>query len=151
MATFIKGETGVLSIWVAGAPGSYLPIGCATSISMDSSLSVIESNTKCDPGVTIKSAGVFAYTLSIDGNYIDTTSVAAPDLDVLFSHDSFLALQRAGTSIEFSLDTGLADTTYYGEAIISDLSASFGSGDELAAFSVTLNGSGDVALVDPNV
>jgi len=149
MPDFIKGEVGVISIWdsTVGVP-AYFPIACATSITLDTATSVIESNTKCDPGVTIKNAGVFSYTLSIDGQYIDTTSAGGDDTKR--SHDALLELQQAETLIEYELDTGLADTTYYGDAIISDLSLTLGSGDEIATFSCTLNGSGAIVTTDPN-
>jgi hypothetical protein len=151
MANTIKGEVGILSLWDATiTTPAYLPIACATSHTLDTSTSIIESNTKCDPGVTIKQAGVFSYTISLDGQYLDTTSAGAPDLDTLGSHDYLLALQQTGAVVEFELDTGLADTTYYGDAIISDLSLTQGSGDEISTFSLTLNGSGAIVTTDPN-
>lgn len=151
MANTIKGEVGILSLWDATiTTPAYLPIACTTSFSLDTATSVIESNTKCDPGVTIKQAGVFSYTISVDGQYLDTTSVGSADLDTRASHDYLLVLQQAGTLVEFELDSGLADTTYYGDAIISDLSLTQGSGDEISTFSMTLNGSGAIVTVDPN-
>lgn len=151
MADTIKGETGILSLWDATITiPAYLPIACATSHTLDSSTSIIESNTKCDPGVTIKKAGTFSYTMSLDGEYLDTTSAGSAVLDTMGSHDYLLALQQAGTLVEFELDTGLADTTYYGDAIISDLSLTQGSGDEISTFSLTLNGSGAIVTTDPN-
>lgn len=151
MANTIKGELGILSIWDADITvPAYLPIACSTSHSIDTSTSIIESNTKCDPGVTIKQPGVFSYTISFDGQYLDTTSAAAPDLDIKASHDYLLTKQQAGALLEFELDTGLADTTYYGDAYISDLSLTQGAGDEISSFSLTLAGSGAIVTTDPN-
>ena len=145
MANPIKGEVGIVFIWDGAA---YRPIACLTSNSLSSALSVIESNTKCDPGVVIKNAGQFSYTISMDGEYIDTTSVGGDTTKA--SHDYLFDLQRAKTPVVFKLDTGLADTTYYGNALISDLDLTQPAGDEVSTFSATFEGSGDILTTDPN-
>ena len=145
MATFIKGEVAIVYIDEAGV---WLPIACLTSNSLNSTLGTIETETKCDPGVVISQSGTFNYSLDMEGNYIDTTSVGGDTAKA--SHDKLFALQQAKTSVTWRLDTGLADNSqYYGTAVISDLSADFPSGDEFATFSATFQGSGAVVLVDP--
>lgn len=147
MANVIKGELGILSIW--DGVSAYKPVACLTSTSLDTALSIIESNTKCDPGVTIKTAGTFSYTLGVDGEYIDTTSVGGDTTKN--SHDALLVLQQNKTVVEWKLETGLADTTYYGNAFISDLSLTQGAGEEISTFSATFAGSGAIVTTDPNV
>ena len=144
MATPIKGEVGILYV----ADGStYRPVACLTSNSLSTAVSVIESNTKCNPGVTKKQAGMFSYTLEAEGEYIDTTSVGGDDTKA--SHDYLFDLQLAKDLITWKLVTGVTGATYYGSALISDLSLDMGSGDDLATFSLTLDGDGEVTTVDP--
>lgn len=144
MATKIKGENLILYVWDNTI---YRPIACLTSNSLSETQNIIESQTKCDPGVIIKTAGTYSYELSAEGEYIDTTSAGAEITSA--SHDYLHSI--FGTSITWRLDTGLADTPfYYGTAIINDLSADFASGDDLATFSASLTGSGNIVEVDPN-
>jgi hypothetical protein len=145
MADFIKGEVAILYIYDGAV---YRPIACLTSNSLNSTLGVIETQTKCEPGQTIKGAGSFAYTIDAEGNYIDTTS-AGGETDKA-SHDYLLTKQQTKEIITWRLDTGLADTpNYYGEGLISDLTADFPAGDEFATFSATIDGSGDIVTSDP--
>lgn len=140
----IHGKVGILSIWDTTA---YKPVACLTSNSLATSLSVIESNTKCDPGNTVRNPDQFSYDISADGEYIDTTSVGGDTAKA--SHDWLLAKQMAKTNVIWKLDTGLADTDYYGTAILSDLNLDQPS-DANSTFSVTLSGSGAILLDDPN-
>ncbi len=143
----IKGENGVLYIYAT----TWKPVACLTSNSLNSTVSIIESQTKCNPGVVEKQAGTFSYTIDAEGEYIDTTSVGGDTAKK--SHDALLALQMAKTTVEWKIDTDVTDATsikYYGNAIITDLSLSQGSGDEISTFSATLDGSGAIVLVDPN-
>ena len=142
--TIIHGKLGILSIWDTSA---YKPIACLTSNSLSTSLSVIESNTKCDPGNTVRNANEFSYEISADGEYIDTTSVGGDTTKA--SHDFLLELQMAKTNVTWKLDSGLADTIYYGTAILSDLNLDQPS-DANSTFSATLSGTGAIVLVDPN-
>lgn len=57
--------------------------------------------------------------------------------------------QKLKGLITWKLVTGVTGATYYGEAIISDLSLDQGAGDELSTFSLTLDGSGDIVETDP--
>lgn len=144
MAT-IKGEVGILYIYDGTI---YRPVACLTSNSLATTVGVIESNTKCNPGVTVKQAGLFTYNISADGEYIDTTSVGGETTKA--SHDYLLGVQMAKTPITWKLDTGVTGAVYYGTAIITDLNLDQGSGDDLSTFSATLDGSGDIVKVDPN-
>jgi predicted secreted protein len=144
MSTPIKGELGILYVHDGTI---YRPIACLTSNSFSPSVSVIESNTKCDPGVTIKQAGIFTYTLDAEGEYIDTTSVGGEITKA--SHDFLFTKMVAKLPIVWKLDTGVTGVIYYGNAIITDLPLDQGAGDELSTFSITLEGSGAVATVDP--
>ena len=149
MATFIKGEVAILSIRDGVA---WEPIACLTSNSFSTEVSVIESNTKCSPGVVEKQAGMFTYSLEAEGQYIDTTTVGGDTTKN--SHDALYLKQVAKVPVQWKLDTNVNNATstkYYGTAIISSLNADFGSGDDLATFSITLDGSGAVVLIDPTV
>lgn len=142
--SIIHGKEGLLSIWDVDA---YKPIACLTSNSLATSLSVIESNTKCDPGNTVRNPDQFSYDISADGEYIDTTSVGGDTAKA--SHDWLLAKQMAKTNVSWKLDSGLADTEYYGTAILSDLNLDQPS-DANSTFSATLSGTGAILTTDPN-
>ncbi len=144
MATPIKGEVGILYV-ADGA--SYKPVACLTSNSLSTAVSVIESNTKCNPGVTKIQGGIYSYTLDAEGEYIDTTSIGGDTAKI--SHDFLVDLQLAKELIVWKLVTGVTGATYYGNALIADLSLDMGSGDDLATFSLTLNGDGEISTVDP--
>lgn len=144
MATPIKGEVGILYVHDGT---NYRPVACLTSNSLSTAVSVIESNTKCYPGVTKKQGGIFSYTLDAEGEYIDTTSIGGDTAKA--SHDYLFTKQVDKALINWKLDTGVSGAVYYGSALISDLSLDMGSGDDLATFSMTLDGDGVIAVVDP--
>jgi predicted secreted protein len=144
MSTPIKGELGILYVHDGTI---YRPIACLTSNSLNTAVSIIESQTKCDPGVVVKQAGTLSYTLDAEGEYIDTTSVGGEVTKA--SHDYLLTLQQALTSVTWKLDTGVTGAVYYGSAILSDLTLDQGAGDEISTFSVTLEGSGAIVTTDP--
>tara|TARA_R110001632_G_scaffold209766_1_gene334569 strand:+ start:78 stop:527 length:450 start_codon:yes stop_codon:yes gene_type:complete len=148
MADFIKGEVAIVYVW--DGTSAYLPVACLTSNSLSTTVGVIETQTKCDPNVVIKGSGSFSYNLSLEGNYIDTTGTGGDSAKA--SHDYLLELQEAGLPITWKLDTGLtaSNEAYFGTAIITDLEATFPSGDEFATFSSTFDGSGAIVRVDPN-
>jgi len=142
--TIIHGKLGILSIWDTSV---YKPVACLTSNSLSSSLSVIESNTKCDPGNTVRNANEFSYDISADGELIDTTSAGGETTKA--SWDWLLEKQMAKTDVVWKLDAGIADNDFYGTAIISDLNLDQPS-DANSTFSCTLSGTGAIVLVDPN-
>jgi len=144
MSTPIKGELGILYIHDGTL---YRPIACLTSNSLNTAVSIIESQTKCNPGVTVKQAGVQSYTIDAEGEYIDTTSVGGEVTKA--SHDYLFTKQQLLTEVTWKLDTGVTGAIYYGTAIISDLTLDQGAGDEISTFSMTLEGSGAIVTVDP--
>jgi hypothetical protein len=125
----IRGEKGILYIYQT----TWKPIACLTSNGLNTTVAMIESQTKCFPGVVKKTPGTLSYSVDAEGEYIDTTT--------------------AGGDTAWKIDTNVDDATsvkYFGDAYITDLSATFGSGDELATFSLTLDGDGAIVLTDPN-
>ena len=144
MGAPIKGEVGILYIHDGDL---YRPVACLTKNSLKNTVGIIESKTKCNPGVTIKTAGTQNYTIDADGEYIDTTSVGGDVTKA--SHDYLLPVQQARELVTWKLDTGVTGAIYYGSAIITDLSLDQGAGDEISTFTITLDGSGDIVTVDP--
>ena len=144
MALPIKGEAGILYVHDGTI---YRPVACLTSNSLNTAVSVIESQTKCNPGQVMKQAGTLSYTIDAEGEYIDTTSIGGDDTKA--SHDYLLTLQQALAAVTWKLDTGVTDAVYYGSAILSDLTLDQGAGDEISTFSVTLEGSGAISKTDP--
>ncbi len=146
--SFIKGDAIILYIW--DNVSAYKPVACLTSNSLAQTRNIIESQTKCNPGLVIKDAGSLTYEITFEGNYIDTTSAGSDDTDKI-SHDGLKILLETGAKETWRLSTGLTDNQYYyGEGIFSDLSNDASAGDELATFSGTLSGSGAITTTDPN-
>jgi predicted secreted protein len=144
----IKGENGILYIFFED---TYKPVACLTSNSLNTAVSVIESQTKCNPGVIEKQKGTFTYSIDAEGELIDTTTIGGDNLKI--SQDRLLLLQTNFSSVDWKIDTNVLDASspkYYGTAIISDLSLTQGAGDELSTFSLTLDGSGEILFTDPN-
>ena len=59
----------------------------------------------------------------------------------------------AKSLVTWKLDTDItngASIKYYGDAYITDLGDTAGSGDEVTTFSATLSGDGAIVLTDPN-
>src|SRR4249920_1438185 len=128
----IKGEAGILYIHDGTM---FRPIACLTKNSLKNTVGIIESKTKCNPGVTIKQAGIQNYTIDADGEYIDTTSIGGDDTKA--SHDYLLPRQQNRESVVWKLDTGVTSAIYYGYAIITDLTLDQGAGDEISTFTIT--------------
>jgi len=145
MATFIKGDVLILSIHDGSA---YRPLACLTSNSLSESMGVIETVTKCDPGVTQKEAGTYSYDISAEGEYIDTTSVGGETTKA--SHDYLHSIFAGGAPVIWKMSTGIADTdAYYGTGYVTELSADAPTGDEFATFSMTISGDGSIVTADP--
>lgn len=144
MADKIKGEGLILYIHDGSL---YRPVSCLTSNSLDTELAVIESQTKCAPGVVEKQAGAFSYTLTADAELIDTTSVGGDDTKA--SHDYLLQVQQSKQKVNWKMDSGSTDLTYYGVGLITSLGLEAPAGDEFATFSLTIDGSGYISTSDP--
>ena len=145
MSTFIKGDDIILYVHDGSI---YRPAACLTSNSLSQTRNIIESQTKCDPGLVIKDAGSLTYEISFEGQYIDTTSSGAEVTRA--SHDYIMGLMNSGEKVTWKMDTGLTDTAeYYGEGVLADLSLDASAGDELASFSGSLSGSGAIVTTDP--
>lgn len=144
MALPIKGELGILYIHDGTM---YRPIACLTSNGLASTVSVISSQTKCNPGLTIKQGGTFDYTLNAEGEYIDTTSVGGDTTKA--SHDFLLTKQKSKLAQNWKYDTGHTGAVYYGTAIITDLELTQGAGEEISTFTLSMEGSGDIVNTDP--
>lgn len=145
MATKIKGEDLILYVYDSSV---YRPVACLTQNSLSETTNIIESQTKCDPGVVTRDFGTSSYELSLEGEYIDTTSVTGDTSSA--SHDYLRTIQRQ--KITWRMDTGLADTPYYyGNGIISELSLEAPAGDELSTFSATITGDGAIVTSDPTL
>ena len=143
----IRGEKGILYIWETSV---YKPVACLTSNGLSSQLSMIESTTKCFPGVVKKTPGQLNNSIDAEGEYIDTTTVGGDTAKV--SHDKMFLLQQNKTLVTWKIDTNIDNSTsvkYYGTGYFTDLSATFGSGDEVSTFSVTIDVDGAVLLTDP--
>jgi hypothetical protein len=144
----IKGEKGMLYVYIGAA---YKPVACLTSIGLSSSVSIIESQTKCYPGVVKKTPGSFSASISAEGEYIDTTSAGGDTAKV--SHDKMFIDQQTKTLMEWKIDTDTTDANsvkYFGSGYYTDLELTQGSGDEVSTFSVTLDVDGAVLYTDPN-
>jgi hypothetical protein len=143
----IRGENCILYIYDTG---SYKPVACLTSNGLSSQLSMIESTTKCFPGVVKKTPGQLNNSIDAEGEYIDTTTAGGDTAKV--SHDKMFLLQQQKTLNAWKIDMNVADADsvkYYGDGYFTDLSVAAGSGDEVITFSVTLDVDGAVLLFDP--
>lgn len=143
----IQGDVLIFSVYDGLA---YRPVACLTNNPFEESREVLESDaTKCDPGVVTKRYGRYSYSVSLEGQYIDTTSVGAEITKA--SHDFLKTFIRAGTSIEWSMATGITDAaTEYGTAFMENLSVD-PPADGDTTFSCSLQGD-EVAIttVNPN-
>lgn len=144
----IKGESGIVYIWDTTV---WKPLACLTSTGLSSQLSIIESSTKCDPGVVTKTPSQLNNSISAEGEFIDTTSIGGEVAKV--SHDKLFLIQQAKTRVEFKYDSNVAESTsakYFGFGYFTDLTLDQGSGDDISTFSVTLDVDGSITLTDPH-
>lgn len=147
MALPVKGELGILYIHDGTI---YRPIACLTSNGISTTVSVISSQNKCNPGLTIKQGGSFDYTLNAEGEYIDTTTVGGDTTKA--SHDFLLAKQQTKSAQNWKYDTGVSGGTgviYYGTAIITELDLTQAAGEEISSFTMTMEGIGAIVNTDP--
>lgn len=143
--TFIKGEEGVLFLW--DGVSAYLPVACLESNSLATTVSMLEANTKCNPGFTERVVNQRDYTISLDGIAIDTNVNTGK-----MSNIDLFTIQNTGSArVEWKLTTGdSVVTALYGTAIISDLNLDYPNA-EFSKFSATLSAaSGGIVTVAPN-
>lgn len=144
MADKIKGENLILYIHDGTL---YRPVACLTSNSMNMERGVIESQTKCAPGVIEKQSGVFSYTIEAEAIAIDTT-VLTGDVTKA-SHDFLFDVIQAGNTSNWKMNSGSGSLSYFGSGILTSLGFDAPTGDEFATFSLSINGSGTIVKVDP--
>jgi len=142
MPTYISGDDSILSIHDGTA---YRPVACLTSNSLQSTLEVKETINKCVPGAVQKTVGAMSYSISVDGEYVDTTSAGGDT--ALASHDFLFQKQSSGEYVTWKLTNGTV-ASQYGTALITDLSKEAPAGENMT-FSATLDGSGLIVEVDP--
>jgi len=141
MSTYIKGDAIILSVHDGTA---YEPIACLTSNSLSLTRNVIETQTKCNPGVTIKTPGSMAYSISAEGVAI-TTEAGKVSANALITKMN-LVVQ---TSDIWRMDDGNG-TFYYGTGVFTETTFDAAAGDENATFSTSIEGSGLIVTVDPS-
>lgn len=144
--TKINGDVLILQAWDSDA-SAYKPIACITSNELSSTAEIIESKTKCAPGVISKDYGSINKSISIDGEYIDTTSAGGETTKA--SHDWLEEKQDAKEKIDIAIGTGLDDVpTKYAKALISDIVLT-GPAGSISTFSATLDIDGGY-IADPH-
>lgn len=142
--TKIKGNDFIFSVYDGSA---YRPLACLTTNGWSSNAETIETQTKCNPGVVEKEYGAVSNSFSIEGEYIDTTSVGG--YTTRASHDWLHNKQSLKEKVTVRVNTGLADlNAQYATAIISDLELT-GDVNQVATFSATLDAEG-VSATDPH-
>lgn len=140
MSTYIKGDAIILSVR-DGA--SYEPIACLTSNSLSLTRNIIETQTKCDPGVVIKTPGSLSYSISADGVAI-TTEAGLVSANALITKMN-LATQAVDT---WRIDDGNGGY-YYGTGVFTEITFDASAGDENATFSTSIEGSGLIVTSAP--
>lgn len=145
----IKGTESIISIYDGTA---YRPVACLTSNSLDSNQSIVESNTKCNPGVVEKTPGTLNVSISADGEMIDTTTVGGDSAKASWDYLIGRQIQQNADflPVVFKYDSGVSGLTYYGDAIITDLNQTAAAGDDVITFSITFDVSGALTTTDPN-
>ena len=140
----VKGDAFMLHIWDGTA---YRPIACITSNDLSSSAEVTESKNKCNPGVISTEYGAINKSVSIDGEFIDTTSAGGDATKASF--DFIEGKQDLKEKVDLKIDFGLEDnSSKYAKAVITDLSLT-GPAGEISTFNATLNIDGGY-VVDPH-
>ncbi len=145
MSERIKGEAEIFKIYSGGA---YIPVACLTSNGISESRDAIESQTKCDPGLVIKTPGSYSYEGDVEGQFIKPESNLASWVEL-----SSLIRDVDNCVVQWNITTTYADDSTleeYGTAILTDLSKTAPAGDELITFSASLSGSGGITNTDPN-
>jgi len=145
MPNYIKGDDLIMSVW--DGTSAYKPIACLTSNSLSQTRNIIESQTKCSPGVINKTPGTISNEMTFEGEYIDTTSGGGDTAKA--SHDYLIDIMNAGTKRAYKFSSGISGTDYYAEGYLSDLTLDAAAGDSITTFSGTLAIDGTVSTTDP--
>lgn len=142
MSTYIKGDAIILSVW--DGTSAYEPIACLTSNSLSLTRNIIETQTKCNPGVVIKNPGSLSYSISADGVAITTEAG-------LVSANALITKMNLATQLsdDWRMDDGNG-TYYYGTGVFTETTFDASAGDENATFSTSIEGSGLILTTDPN-
>lgn len=144
MATYIKGDAVILSIW--NGVDAYEPVGCLTSNSLSVVRNVIETQTKCDPGLILREPGSTSSEVTFEAIYIKTES-GLTDFDALLN---FINVAN-GTKQDWKMSSDqTSPVAYYGTGVLSDLELTASAGDEFATYSGTIQNNGLITTVDPN-
>lgn len=144
MATYIKGDAVILSIW--NGVDAYEPVGCLTSNSLSVVRNVIETQTKCDPGLVLREPGSTSSEVTFEAIYIKTES-GLTDFDALLN---FINVAN-GTKQDWKMSSDqTSPVAYYGTGVLSDLELTASAGDEFATYSGTIQNNGLITTVDPN-
>lgn len=144
MATYIKGDAVILSIW--NGVDAYEPVGCLTSNSLSVVRNVIETQTKCDPGLILREPGSTSSEVTFEAIYIKTES-GLTDFDALLN---FINVAN-GTKQDWKMSSDqTSPVAYYGTGVLSDLELTASAGDEYATYSGTIQNNGLITTVDPN-
>lgn len=146
----IKGSNSMLYVWDGDAT-AYRPLACITSNSLSSTLSLLESATKCNPSGTEYTADRLNESVSVDGEVIDTTSVGGDSAKASWDHLYSLMKDAADNDTKhvFWYDTGVPDLSYYFKGYIGELSHEASATDKIT-FSATIQVTGNTDTVDPN-
>lgn len=143
MATKIKGQNEILSIW--DGVDTYEPVVCIISHTVSENVDEISSRTKCDAnGATQKESGAYTYEISFEGEYAEN------EADKVSWAELRTKLRSLGTftwKIETTYSSG--SDVEYGTGFFGNLDKTAGT-DEFISFSGSLIGSGLITSTDPN-
>lgn len=129
--TIIQGHANILYV---NDTDVWKPIACLTNSTWTIDGEVLESITKCDPGVTIKTPGTVSHSFDFEGEYFDSTSVGASTTKA--SHDHLVGIVNVKKSYRYS--TGLTDNpNQYFDGILQNLELD-SPADDKATFSGTI-------------
>src|SRR5690606_26394817 len=145
----IKGSNSMLYVY-DGTAEAYRPIACITSNSLSSTLSLLESATKCNPSGTEYTADRLNESVSVDGEVIDTTSAGGETAKASWDYLYGLMKDSADndTKHEFWYDSGIEGADYYFKGYIGELSHE-ASATEKITFSATVQITGNTSTTDP--
>lgn len=141
MSTFVNSTEFILSIY-QDSTSAYKPIGCLNSTGFAFSNNVIETETKCEPGIIRRRAGSTSIEIPFEGTYIEV------EADKFNFADFFNIINDDSVdNITFKMDTD--NTTFYGSGVISDFELTAPEGVSDVTFSGTIQLDGLLTTTDP--